>query len=77
MKLSLKNPSDYGRCYMQDIAASYGLECVEEADSISISSSDSGLLEALSYEIEMEVGTGEFEDRLEQYYDDCDDDDEW
>ena len=62
---------------MQDIAASYGLECVEEADSISISSSDSGLLEALSYEIEMEVGTGEFEDRLEQYYDDCDDDDEW
>ncbi len=74
MKLSLKNPSDYGRYYMQDIAASYGLECVEEADSISISSSDSGLLEALSYEIEMEVGTGEFEDRLEQYYDD---DDEW
>lgn len=65
MKLSLKNPSDYGRYYMQDIAASYGLECVEEADSISISSSDSGLLEALSYEIEMEVGTGEFEDRLE------------
>ena len=77
MKLSLKNPSDYGRYYMQDIAASYGLECVEEADSISISSSDSGLLEALSYEIEMEVGTGEFEDRLEQYYDDGDDDDEW
>ena len=77
MKLSLKNPSDFGRYYMQDIAASYGLECVEEADSISISSSDSGLLEALSYEIEMEVGTGEFEDRLEQYYDDGDDDDEW
>lgn len=77
MKLSLKNPSDYGRYYMQDIAACYGLECVEEADSISISSSDSGLLEALSYEIEMEVGTGEFEDRLEQYYDDGDDDDEW
>jgi len=74
MKLSLKNPSDYGRYYMQDIAASYGLECVEEADSISIFSSDSGLLEALSYEIEMEVGTGEFEDRLEKYYDD---DDEW
>ncbi len=77
MKLSLKNPSDYGRYYMQDIAASYGLECVEEADSISIFSSDSGLLEALSYEIEMEVGTGEFEDRLEKYYDDDDDDDEW
>ena len=77
MKLRLKNPSDYGRYYMQDIAASYGLECVEEADSISIFSSDSGLLEALSYEIEMEVGTGEFEDRLEKYYDDDDDDDEW
>lgn len=75
MKLILKNPSDYGKSYMNDLASRHGLYYYEDSIIAEISGLDNEMFDILKEEIETEVVMMPGENEL--YYDNDEYDDDY